>query len=364
MATTISKQEALKLIEQEMKDLKKLNSNYMKEHKKFEDFFLTSVENVLKSSNLEAELNSGKIDINSLKGIATKVDVLKENVVKSVLKANKAFMTEFKSNAKELGYIAEGLLNEVTRDASFGFGKESKEYWMNRLSSSELKYEIKDKYKFSPKDKAKVSAIVKSLMGSPVGLSHEEYIDTFAKTQIFIDTFTSIKEKVYNIKDFKKNDAKWLENNPRESSILDDLVANFDNKMMLEGIDKLSSIKQKDLDAVKSEFDMNVAPDELLRAKRALIAVKACLNYFVGELSPSSKDDYDLTLMYLNDARDHLKLSKSCYENNYQAMIDDSSMDTASRDLIDDKLWEYLRSDELFDLRDEEKKNKRKNKIK
>ncbi len=66
--------------------------------------------------------------------------------------------------------------------------------------------------------------------------------------------------------------------------------------------------------------------------------------------------------MYLQDAKDHLNLAKAILENNYRKMLDASSLDTSSRELIDDKLWDFLRSEEFFKNLENEKKQKNKNK--
>ncbi len=78
-------------------------------------------------------------------------------------------------------------------------------------------------------------------------------------------------------------------------------------------------------------------------AQLALKAVKTLMNKWCQD------SEYELEHLYLLDAKDHLDLAKYCLANDKLNMYERSHMDTSSRELIDEQLWDFFISEEFLE---------------
>lgn len=363
--STLTKQEMIKLIEQDVKTLKKMYSEQLKQHIALEQGFITQVQDVLTQSNISIDPSTNKIDFAALKKVSEKIDEKSRDTVKAIINSNKQFIKDFNKKSEEFGFnkkdrnsMISSIWSDIDINITFSIGKDGKDYWSSRLSNLEIRTNNSKQEKLSKSDLAEIQRIGKSLLKDYATYDKSNFVEQAAKTEYFISLFLDTREKVENLRSFKSTDQKWLDKNPREEALVNGLISAFDNRLMKEALSKVSSMNQNSLNSIKSFYSSDVDNDAFKRAKLALKGVKNSLDYFLKELS--SDDDYDLTKMYLSDARDHLFLAQACYQNNYALMDSSSRMDTASRELIDDKLWNFLRSDEFDLAMIKEKKNKRK----
>jgi hypothetical protein len=319
---------------------------------------------LLSSNRSGLEGQSVQTQINTLKAMSQKAEQLQKVAVDAIVNDNKVFISTFKKIAHPLGEIAKDKLDKVTNSVQLGINVKSKEYWKAVLSNVNYFNEKKMNSISTKAIEEKVMSIHKHLYKPGVHSSQSEYVDGIANMEYFCDVLLSALQKVESLSyGQSQKQESWLMENERESRVLNVLKETAKYNILVDAIKELECVDNLKIGKIKISLGINSDNDSLVRAKKALKGAKESLDSLMGEMSLPG-DDFSLAEMYLQDALDHIKLSKSCYVNDSEAMYENSSLDTSSRELIDDSLWTYLRSDKFFEAIDSQKKLKKKMKVK
>lgn len=280
--------------------------------------------------------------------------------MKKIMDMNQKNSSQLKSVTQGLGQFAKPYLDSVKRPI-FSTNIKAQpliEKQLGEFIKSECLEYISDN--IAETLEKKLISITKDFKTSQE--KQDQHIQQMAKIEFFCHTLLKATEEPFML---PKKTQTQIDENPILSNVINNIKLSF----YIENIDKaLNEVKDTSLTHVNNlsqSYGKALDEDCLKRSKLAMKGVRQSLAEWVqnfGNNADSLMEDMDsqMSKMYLQDALDHLNLARACLKNDSLEMKKYYDMDTASRDLIDDRLYNYLHSDEFEDNIKNSKKLKRK----
>lgn len=322
------------------KDLKKEKNNIINQIKKVEVFILSEAEVKLKDfSQKKAEINKEITKIKKTYSAFSSSLVSNDDSFYSKLNKNR-FAEQIKAR------VSESLGSYDPYGDEDGFGDEK----LISNVASKIRKKIKgcDKKTISFEDRM---ATFFNVLSNPyhlindsddVGLTSSEekslgsFVSKLFKDVVVIGSFNKSLEKVEKLLD---------ENKP--FSFSNEVLSQPKKELSYNSVAKHLNYPLKD---VKTSPKYSKMADTVFSGA-VKIAEEA--------LSSLEEQEVSLFLMYLGDALDHACLAKAIKNMDNGKIYEFSSMDTSSRECIDNDVWEYIRSDDFFELIEKEAKEEK-----
>lgn len=282
---------------------------------------------------------------------------------KKILSINISYQAQTKGIPKSLAQMVSSYLSTV-KESSFGVGVKAKDKVSEDLKDwifSECHKEF-DATSLTTQLSKKLDTSTKSL--TKTATNEEEHLLYMARVDFFTSKMLESIDSSFNL---SKAARKSIENSDLTSQMLYELEVKSLSNKVLQILDELQNVSPGQLSSLAKTYGTSADDSSLARSKLAMKGVKESLSYFKRDFEDSILEDMDssgMNSMYLNDMRDHLNLGKACLIDDCVAIDNASDMDTASRELIHDSLYNYLNSQKFFDKHKEQKKSKSSKKIK
>lgn len=281
---------------------------------------------------------------------------------KKILSVNAFHTPKIKGIPKSLSDMVEPYLKTV-KESYFGVGVKAKdaiEQDLNQWIMTECYKEFDAQPSVNQLNK-KLSLVTKDF--TKTTRNEAEHLMYMAKIDLFTSKMLESVNTSYNL---SKSTRKGIEYNDLTHSMLYELEVRALSTKVNETLYDVLNVSSKELNAFVKSYGTSADESSLARSKLAMKGVKGSFSDFKRDFEDSILEDMDsssMNSMYLNDMRDHLNLGKACLINDCVAMEKGTDMDTASRELISDSLYNYLSSDKFNDKLTEQNKIKKKLKV-
>ena len=260
--------------------------------------------------------------------------------------------------SKDLGSLANPYLKSI-KDFGIGFyAKSIIENEVINFINSEAFKEFKVENLNSKLNK-KMKDVTKTFEKTTV--TEAEHLQYMAKVELF---GTTLLKTIDSPLQFSKSSQSWIDSDPLLSSLVHELKCNKSVNKIDQALNDVKLLHESvHLDTLAQSYGVSPDEDSLKRSKSAMQGVKESVAYFKRDFKESLLEDIShgnlgMNKMFLNDMMDHLNLGKACLVNNAALMNKCYSMDTASRELMPNSLYEYLNSGKFFDEVSTQKKKK------
>ena len=195
-----------------------------------------------------------------------------------------------------------------------------------------------------------------------------EFTNRLAYAENFLNVFNSVQtdpilEQLFPKKSKNSNIDNIFSNSTTSintSGLYSRLMLNIVNKKL----DEILAVDSSTIEALQSSYGNAFNDKSFNHAKEGFKGVLSILKNSTSHFNDLFTEDIrdSLFLLYTNDMKDHLNLTKSCFAHDVINMRKNYSMDTASRDAMTDNLHSYLNSEEFFDeIAQAKKTNSKKN---
>lgn len=355
---------AAKLVKQEIEKLELEIVNFNSERK---NIFLNSFYGIEKEHKKTFDLMSNKIDLTKkeflaeLKKYEKATDKIKTKAIQETLNLTQGLKDSevVKSVSKDLGSLAKSYLEFIKKLNTGNTAKDSIENELSNFVENKLTKNSSLKY-FELKLNKKLSNLATIVNSSSI--RDDDHLEKIAKIEVFSTVFLeSFKEFTSKKEILSGNYSNTLV----QSLVNEVLESRYVKKMEKALIDEEN--KSEDLTELMDGYGVSQDKAAFNRSKLAMKGVKSSLiefkNYFQEDSVESLGDKVDMMVMYLRDTLDHLNLAKACFVNDIVAINKACDMDTVSRDLINESLYDYIYSDKFYEEINAVKKSKKKNKM-
>lgn len=349
-------------------ELKKLKTEVGQWHLKREEVFThlkTSwTEQYQKTlNNLKAKPES-KYIITELTSFEKSIDKTIAKSTQKLLDINNEYSIKTKSLSKDLGEIATPYLKTV-KETSFGTilkAQKSIEQELSQWIEDECIEEFDLNFAVKKLNK-KLFSVTKDFNKNTV--TEDDHLKNMAQIEDFAKEMLIAFEPSF---DLSKPIIKWIEDTPVLSSLFNEFKSSLVIDKLDNSLDKIKNQENSNVDFFIESYGNSSDPESLKRSKLAMKGVKGSFSEFrcsFEEIFIEEFGDFKggVNCMYLNDTLDHLKLAKSCLVNDVLTMNQYDDMDTGSREMMADSLYNYLNSDEFYDQVKEQNKPKKKMKM-